>query len=140
MLSTTVLPRSTHPISCSWDRSLEKGMKSTMLNRALDLRDPATGTARGFNSKRMSSLSVSSTRHVLCLATAAVAGRVLTSLNGTFFSFGSGKSVDEFGKSAVPAEQLLVGAALCNFSVDQDENMVGLWQEAHSVSNQDPRL
>lgn len=79
-------------------------------------------------------------RHVLCFATAAVAGRVLTSLNGTFFSFCSGKSVDEFGKSAVPAEQLLVGAALCNFSVDQDENMVGLWQEAHSVSNQDPRL
>lgn len=67
-------------------------------------------------------------------------GRALTSLNGTFFSFRSGKSVDEFGKSAVPAEELLVGAALRNFSVYQDKNMVGLWQEAHSVSNQDPRL
>lgn len=127
-------------MSCSWDRSLEKGMKSTMLNRALDLRDPATGTGRGFNSKRMSSLSVLSMLYELNLATAAVTGRVLTSLNGTFFSFCSGKSVDEFGKSAVPAEELLVGAALCNFSIYQDKNMVGLRQEAHSVCNQDTRL
>lgn len=69
-----------------------------------------------------------------------VTGRVLTSLNGTFFSLRSGKRVDEFGKSAVPAEELLVGAALCDFSVYQDKNVVGLWQEARSVSNQDPRL
>lgn len=128
-------------MSCSWDRSLEKGMKSTMLNRALDLRDPATGTGKGFNSNRSSpTLRVSSVFYVLCLAMAAVTGQVLTSLNGTFFSFCSGKSVDEFGKSAVPAEELLVGAALCNFSVYQDKDMVGLWQEAHSVCNQDTRL
>lgn len=82
----------------------------------------------------------SSVLYGLYLATAAVTGRVLTSLNGTFFSFCSGKSVDEFGKSAVPAEELLVGAAFCNFSVYEDKNMVGLWQEAHSVCNQDTRL
>lgn len=35
-------------MSCSWDRSLEKGMKSTMLSRALDLRDPATGNRQCF--------------------------------------------------------------------------------------------
>lgn len=37
----TVLQFHTHPISCSCDRSLENGMKSTMLRRALDLLEPA---------------------------------------------------------------------------------------------------
>lgn len=32
----------TYPMSCSCDRSLENGMKSTMLRRALDLLEPAT--------------------------------------------------------------------------------------------------
>lgn len=30
-----------YPISCSCDKSLENGIKSTMLRRALDLLDPA---------------------------------------------------------------------------------------------------
>lgn len=64
----------------------------------------------------------------------------LTSLNGAFFSLCSGKSVDEVSKSTVPAEELLVGAALCNFSVHQHKDMVGLWQEAHPVCDQDTRL
>lgn len=105
-------------------------MKSTMLNRALDLRDPATGNRKGF----------------ICeipnenLVIAAVTRWALTSLNGTFFSFCSGKCVDKVSKSTMPAEELLVGAALSNFSIYQDKDMVGLRQEAHSVCNQYTRL
>lgn len=64
----------------------------------------------------------------------------LTSLNGTFFSLCSGKSVDEVSERAVPAEELLVGAALCNFSLHQHKDMVSLWQEAHPVCDQDACL
>lgn len=37
----TVLQFHMYPISCSCDKSLENGMKSTMLRRALDLLEPA---------------------------------------------------------------------------------------------------
>lgn len=48
--------------------------------------------------------------------------------------------MDEVSESAVPAEELLVGATLCNFSIYQHEDVVGLWQEAHPVCNQDTCL
>lgn len=38
----------TYPMSCSCDRSLENGMKSTMLRRALDLLEPAMRKAQFF--------------------------------------------------------------------------------------------
>lgn len=39
----------THPMSCCCDRSLENGMKSTMLRRALDLLEPAARTRKVFH-------------------------------------------------------------------------------------------
>lgn len=65
---------------------------------------------------------------------------LLTSLNGAFFSLCAGEGVDELSKGAVAAEELLVGAALCDFSIYQHENMVSLWQEAHPMGHQDAGL
>ncbi|TNN45538.1 hypothetical protein EYF80_044264 [Liparis tanakae] len=79
-------------MSCSCDRSLENGMKSTTLRRALDFLEPASRKREHF------------------------------------------RGVDEVGEGAVAAEELLVGAALCDLSVSQDQDEVGLWQEAHPDS------
>lgn len=65
---------------------------------------------------------------------------LLTSLNGALFSLCIGKSVDEVSKGAVAAEELLVGAALCDFSIYQHKDMVSLRQEAHPMGHQDAGL
>lgn len=65
---------------------------------------------------------------------------LLTSLNGALFSLCIGESVDEVSKGAVAAEELLVGAALCDFSIYQHEDMVSLRQEAHPMGHQDAGL
>lgn len=64
----------------------------------------------------------------------------LTSLYGALLSLRAGKGVDKVSKGAVAAEQLLVGAALGNFSICHDQNMVGLWQEAHPVGHKNAGL
>lgn len=48
--------------------------------------------------------------------------------------------MDEVSKGPVAAEELLVGAALRDLSIDQDQNQVSLWQEAHPMSHQDAGL
>lgn len=65
---------------------------------------------------------------------------MVTSLNGALFPLCIGKSVDEVCKGAMAAEKLLVGAALCDFSIYQHEDMVSLWQEAHPMGHQDAGL
>ena len=142
----------THPMSCSCDRSLENGMKSTMLRRALDLLEPAMGKAQLFCFLNCDysflDISVLLTAHSNtwqrqkwpehCLY--LFCNFFLTSLYGTLFSLRVGKGVDEVSKGAVAAEQLLVGAALCDFSIYQHEDMVSLRQEAHPVGHQDAGL
>lgn len=64
----------------------------------------------------------------------------LTSLYGTLLSLCAGEGVDEVSKGAVAAEELLVGAALCDFSIYQHEDMVSLRQEAHPMGHQDAGL
>lgn len=64
----------------------------------------------------------------------------LTSLYGTLFSLCTGKGVDEISEGAVAAEELLVGAALCDFSIYQDEDEVSLRQKAHPMGHQDAGL
>jgi len=64
----------------------------------------------------------------------------LTSLDGALFSLRADEGVDEVGEGAVAAEELLVGAALCDLSISQDEDEVSLWQEAHPVGHQDASL
>ena len=67
--------------------------------------------------------------------------RHLTSLYGALFSLcGVGKGVDEVSKCTVAAQELLVGAALCDFSIYHDEKEVGLRQEAHPMGHQDAGL
>lgn len=63
-----------------------------------------------------------------------------TSLNGALFSLCARESVNEVGKGAVAAEQLLVRAALCDFSIYQNQDEVSLRQEAHPVGHQDTGL
>lgn len=65
---------------------------------------------------------------------------LLTSLYGALLSLRVGKGVDKVGKGAMAAEQLLVGAALGNFSICHNQNMVGLWQEAHPVGHKNAGL
>lgn len=65
---------------------------------------------------------------------------LLTSLYGALFSLSAGKGVDEVRKGAMAAEELLVGATLCDFSIYQDEDMVSLRQEAHPMGHQDAGL
>lgn len=63
-----------------------------------------------------------------------------TSLNRALFSLGARKSVNEISKGAVAAEQLLVGAAFCDFSIYQNQDEVSLRQEAHPMGHQDASL
>lgn len=63
-----------------------------------------------------------------------------TSLYGTLFTFCASKGVDEVGKGAVTTKELLVGATLCNLSIHQYQDEVGLWQEAHPMGHQDAGL
>lgn len=60
---------------------------------------------------------------------------ILTSLYGALFSLCAGKGVNEFSKGAMAVEKLLVGAALCDFTISQDEDEVGLRQEAHPMGH-----
>lgn len=75
-----------------------------------------------------------------CLLLNVLLQCLFTSLNGTLFSLCTGESVDEVSKGAVTTEKLLVGAALCDFSIYQDENEVSLRQEAHPMGHQDAGL
>lgn len=65
---------------------------------------------------------------------------LLTSLYGALLSIRAGKGVDEVGKGAMAAEQLLVRATLGNFSICHNQNMVGLWQEAHPMGHKNAGL
>lgn len=65
---------------------------------------------------------------------------LLTSLNGTLFTLCAGEGMDEVSKGAMAAEELLVGAALCDFTIYHHEDMVSLWQEGHPMGHQDARL
>lgn len=76
----------------------------------------------------------------VCLSRFRVFFDLLTSLYGALLSLRVGKGVDKVGKGAMAAEQLLVGAALGNFSICHNQNMVGLWQEAHPVGHKNPGL
>lgn len=109
-------------------------MKSTMLRRALDLLEPAVcKTVRSFIRTRLDPLSG------FCLGL-GVFFDLLTSLHGALLSLRAGKGVDKVGEGAVAAEQLLVGATLGNFSICHNQNMVGLWQEAHPVGHKNAGL
>lgn len=59
----------------------------------------------------------------------------LTSLYGALFSLCAGEGVNEVSKGAMAAEELLVGAALCDFSISQNKDEVSLWQEAHPMGH-----
>lgn len=65
---------------------------------------------------------------------------VFTSLYCALFSLRIGEGVDKVSKGAMATEKLLVGAALCDFSIYQDENEVSLRQEAHPMGYQDAGL
>lgn len=64
----------------------------------------------------------------------------ITSLYGALLSLSVSEGVDEVGEGTMAAEELLVGAALCDFSINQDQDMVSLRQEAHPMGHQDAGL
>lgn len=63
-----------------------------------------------------------------------------TSLYGAFLPLCACKGVDEVSKGTMAAEELLVGATLCDFAIYQDEDEVSLRQEARPMGDQDAGL
>ena len=59
---------------------------------------------------------------------------------GALFTLCACKSVDEISKGPMATKELLVGAALCDFAISQDEDEVGLRQEAHPMGDEDAGL
>lgn len=147
-----------YPMSCSCDRSLEKGMKSTTLRRALDLREPAAKRGQLFGGSSLvvrwgysffkllnanvckficKSLGIQSSLLIYVLLLQKC---VLTSLYGALFPFCAGEGMNEVSEGTMATEELLIGAALCDFSIYQHEDMVSLRQEAHPMGHQDAGL
>lgn len=61
-------------------------------------------------------------------------------MDGALLSLCAGKGVDKVSKGAMATEQLLVRAALRDFSIYHHQNMVGLRQEAHAVGHKNAGL